>query len=388
MEVANRYERQAQLLYQFKDPESAAIVQEILIQILRQAQQGLFDEHAARECIDKLLALVGKPGLEAITIRKEFESWLEVKKGSASGGTYRSYKHTVESFLEFLGSKADANLAALTASDVDRFRIRELKQGKAPATVLTQIKALRAVLNRSRKFGRILTNPAEAVDVGGVDSQGKQPFTLEQVQSLMAVADWEWKGMILIGYYLGARIGDAAHMRWVCVDFEACTISFRQQKQKRGSIKKPVTTVLMPELRDYLREQRERRKVGEFVFPTLGKTPVSGTGGLSLKFGKLITAAGIKNEPYDKKVTGKGRDFYPYGFHSFRHTSVAIMERLGVSEEIRMLHVGHTSDAHARYSHREVESIRQALKDYPTISPPSTTEAPTPPPDEQTGERT
>ncbi len=81
--------------------------------------------------------------------------------------------------------------------------------------------------------------------------------------------------MILIGYYLGARIGDSSQMRWSCVDFEASTITFRQQKKKQGSKAKPVTTVLMPELRDYLMTQRQARKVGEFVLPNLAKEPVT-----------------------------------------------------------------------------------------------------------------
>jgi len=169
-ETAGRYERQASLLSQFSDQESAAIAQETVIQVLRLAQQGLFDEHIARECIDKLLTLVGKPGLETTTIKNEFEGWVESKKGTASDGSYKSYRHTVESFLSYLGPKAGANIAALTASNVDGFRIYELKQGKSPATVLSEIKALRAALNRARRFGRILTNPAEAVEVGGVDS--------------------------------------------------------------------------------------------------------------------------------------------------------------------------------------------------------------------------
>ncbi len=370
IDVALRYEREAAGLSTFSDRESSTIAQEQFLRVTRQAQNGLLDEHAARNLLNALLALSGKASLDAVTIEGEINTWLQDTKRTLSDGTYLSYEHTVEDFLKFLGTKAKQSLATLTPNDIDGFKKSELSEGKAGSTVKLAIKTLRAALNRARRLGRILTNPADGVDVDETDSVGKQPFTAEQVRALWAVADETWKGMICFGFHLGPRIGDAARMRSEHVDLDAGTISYRQKKSKRGAPAKPVTTVLMPELLDYLRSRRVSfSKPNDFIFPTLAKQRVGGKTGLSQQFMNLIKTAGIPNEPIRANVKGKGRKFYPLGFHSFRHTSISIMENMGVPEEIRKLHVGHTSHAHARYSHREVESIRVALKDYPAINP-------------------
>jgi integrase len=367
-----RYEREAAGLTTFSDQESSTIAQEQFLRATRQAQNGLLDEHAARNLLNALLALSGKASLDAVTIESEFNTWLQDIKRTLAEGTYLSYEHTVEDFLEFLGTKAKQSLATLTPNDIDGGKKSELKKGKAGSTVKLAIKTLRAALNRARRLSRILTNPADGVDVDETDSVGKEPFTAEQVRALWAVADETWKGMICFGFYLGPRIGDAARMRRKHVNLDAGTISYRQKKSKRGAPAKPVTTVLMPELLDYLRSRWQTfSKPDDFIFPTLAKQRVGGKTGLSAQFMNLIKAAGIPNEPIRVNVTGKGRKFYPLGFHSFRHTTISILENMDVHKEIRMLHVGHTSNAHERYSHRKVDSIRRALKDYPTIHPTS-----------------
>lgn len=370
IEAALRFEREAGGMSSFEDGESARIAQEKLLQVARKAQNGEFDERVAREYLDALLLLCGKKRLDSSSIADEFNRWLEETKRSASTGTYDSYAHTVKNFLKFLGPKAAQGLASLTPTDVDGFMKAELTEGKSVGTVKLAIKTLSAALNRARKLGLILTNAAEAVKLGATDSLGKQPFSLAQVRALWTVADDDWKGMVHLGYYLGTRIGDASRMKWSHANLELGTITFRQQKSKRGALAKPVTTVLMPEVLEYLRARKpSSAQAGDFIFPILAKRRIGGKTGLSQVFMELIERAEIENQPIDRPIAGKGRKFYPFGFHSFRHTAVAAMENMNVPEEIRRLHVGHTSDAHAHYSHRQIGSIRAALKDYPTINP-------------------
>jgi len=370
IEIALRFEREASGLSLFEDVESASIAQAKLLQVTRKAQSGEFDEHVAREYLNGLLSLCRKNSLDSASITHHFNRWLEEKKRTASTGTYDSYAHTVKNFLSFLGPKAMRGLASLTPTEIDRFMTIELSEGKSAGTVKLAIKTLSAALNRARMLGIILTNPAEAVEIGETDSLGKLPFSAAQVLALWTAADDDWKGMTHLGFYLGVRIGDASRMKWIHVDLEQGTITFRQQKSKRGAPAKPVTTVLMPELLEYLRVRKpSSAQTGDFIFPHLAKRRVGGKTGLSQVFMELIQKAGIENQPIDRAIKGKGRKFYPFGYHSFRHTAIAIMENLEIPEEIRRLHVGHTSDAHAHYSHRQIGSIRAALKNYPAINP-------------------
>jgi hypothetical protein len=44
------------------------------------------------------------------------------------------------------------------------------------------------------------------------NGEERMPFTDDQVKALLGVADNEWRGMILLGYHSGIRLGDAAHL--------------------------------------------------------------------------------------------------------------------------------------------------------------------------------
>jgi len=45
-------------------------------------------------------------------------------------------------------------------------------------------------------------------------------FTLPELRSLLAVANDEWKSLILFGLYTGQRLGDLARLTWQNVDLE------------------------------------------------------------------------------------------------------------------------------------------------------------------------
>jgi hypothetical protein len=84
------------------------------------------------------------------------------------------------------------------------------------------------------------------------------------------------------------------------------------KKSKRGALAKPVTTVLLPEILDYLRSRwQSSSNSSDFIFPTLATQRVGRKTGLSRQFMNLIKTAGIPNEPIRANVTGKGRKFYP-----------------------------------------------------------------------------
>ena len=66
----------------------------------------------------------------------------------------------------------------------------------------------------------ITGNVAEAVDLLEEDPDKRLPFSVEQVRALLEVADTEWRGLILLGFYAGMRLGDAARLTWGNIDLE------------------------------------------------------------------------------------------------------------------------------------------------------------------------
>ena len=64
-----------------------------------------------------------------------------------------------------------------------------------------------------------------------------------------------------------------------------------------------------------------------------------------------------------------GRNVKALSFHSLRHSFASLLANAGVSEERRMMLTGHvTRDVHQRYSHHDLQRLRDAVAVLPTIS--------------------
>jgi Phage integrase, N-terminal SAM-like domain len=172
------------------------------------ARAGELVESQARKILDDILESVGEGPIRRKAIREFFLHWLSGKELAKKPSTHSRYKKAITEFLESLGDRADKGLAALGPSDIEVFRDRRAKQGVSPATVRLDLKLIRSVLANARRQGLILHNPAEAVDLPLVKSQGRDVFTPSDIQTLLSVASPDWKTAILVGYYVGARLGE------------------------------------------------------------------------------------------------------------------------------------------------------------------------------------
>ncbi len=101
------------------------------------------------------------------------------------------------------------------------------------------------------------------------------------------------------------------------------------------------------------------------VFPTLHGKKAGGKYGLSLTFRELMRTAKIKFA--DVAPKGSVKAFYDLGFHALRHSHISHAANAGVSEEIRREHVGHASDVHRQYTHREVSATKKAFAKMPRL---------------------
>jgi integrase len=317
-------------------------------------------EVQARKVLNDILESVGEGPIRVKAVREFFFDWLAGKQLATAGGTYLHYKKAISKFIESLGARADKALTSIRSGDIEQFREVRTKCGVSASTVKADLKVVRSVLDTARRHGLILHNPAEAVDLPRSKGQERDIFTPSELGVLLAAAPAEWKTAILLGYYLGARLGDVVSLRWNSVDLAAGVIFYTQGKTGR-KVEVPIHTDL---------EKRLFAIAGDsprgFLCPTLATLRTDGRKGLSNQFAGLMTKAGIDRRQVQ---SSKNRKFSQLSFHSLRHSFASALANARISADVRMKLTGHKSvDVHRRYTHMELEPLRQAIAALPRLN--------------------
>jgi len=302
-------------------------------------------------------------GLSSQTTREYLADWLVSIRKKTTLGTQARYESTVRQFLKALDKAADQPLAGLTPRHVELFLNTRLDNGAAPKTAIVDIKTLGSALRRAERYGLIDKNPVPAVKLPKSVSSQREVFTMEEIGKLVnAAPNRDWKTLIYLGAFTGARLGDCVALTWDNIDTENAMISYTQKKTGK--------TVVLPVHRDllhHLHALSESDTLGPLC-RSLAKTKQSGNHGLSEGFKRIVVRAGLDL----KVVKGKGtRNFARRTFHSLRHTFSSVLANHGVSEEMRMKMTGHSSrEMHQRYSHHDHEALQKAMNSMPSTAKP------------------
>jgi integrase len=160
------------------------------------------------------------------------------------------------------------------------------------------------------------------------------------VTALVNAASGDWRGLILVGFYTSARLGDCANLRWQDIDLVSEIKTIRFQPGKGGS---EVVTVIHPALEDFLLALPTPKSDEAFLFPSLAQRNVSP---LSKHFRKIMEAAHIEQRVIRSRASNSsGRSVNALSFHSLRHSFSSLLANAGVSEERRMALTGHSTRA-------------------------------------------
>ncbi len=350
-----------------KDRKKAQIICVTWEQAANAAIKGNLTAVQARKILAELVAMSSGEDLTTYTVEGWLNEWLENKAGSASKNTMLRYRQVIRDFLVHIGARAKASLTGLTPADFVAFRDTLRREGRAVSTCNMVIKKILSVpFEAARKMGYIPTNPTAGVDLLKDRSEdkktGREPFSSDELMSLVATAEGDWRGAILVAATTGLRLGDIAGLRWGAIDLEAGLIRVEETEKTGATVVLP----LHPDLEVWLADRP--RGIGKApVFPSLVEQNIGGSRGLSSQFRAIMQAAGVTGKMTEKKGNA-GRTRYSKGFHSLRHTFVSQLANAGVHADIRQKLAGHADESvHKKYTHHELETLRDAVKKLPRI---------------------
>jgi integrase len=303
------------------------------------------------------------------TVRIFCQDWLATRKAETAKATYSRYEKTIERFLESLGEAAEKDLNEVTKSHITAFRDWCLKQ-YATRTANLYLKIIKMVFRSARLDGYLWQDPAEGVKtVKNREPLTRRPFTLDELRSVLAVADPEWQSLIKFGLYTGQRLSDLASLTWSQIDLERDEIRIKTRKTSKGLLI-PIAAPLREHLLSQTTSDNPRSPVHPRSYAII-HAQNGRVGTLSNQFTELLVDAGLR-EPRDHQSRGIGRSGKRTGmdtsFHSLRHTAVSLLKDAGIPDAVVMALVGHESTAMSqRYTHVGKEALAKAASSLPEI---------------------
>ena len=184
---------------------------------------------------------------------------------------------------------------------MESFKLKEIKKGLAGKSINIKLKMIRSALARAERAGRIERNPAAQVDNAKEQAAGREDFTPPQITALLRACvgfkkekGADWHGLVIMCYYTGCRLSDAANLRAGDVHLDGQPAPFIEytERKKRNSPK--VRKTLHADLADYLLTRSAGDDPQAFLFPKLAERGTGGAHGLSGEFVALMEAAGLE----------------------------------------------------------------------------------------------
>lgn len=328
----------------------------------------------AHKVIADIYRAANKEELPDATTGSFLEGWLKRRKSEIAPASYSTYANRIKHFQTWLGDFAQRPIAEIETRHFVAYR-DALAERLSPTSCNQGVKILRVVFEDARRGGYIAENPAKdckglAKDKG--NGNARRPFTVTEIQSVLAVADDEWRSMIYFGLYTGQRLGDLARLTWANVDLQAQEIHLRTAKTSR-----PVRIPICKPLLDHIESLSAGDDPKAPLHPRAAALATVNGSTLSRQFGELLAAVGLAtkktHEPTEAERKGRAsrRNASELSFHSLRHTATSMMKNAGVSPAVVQDIIGHESaEISAHYTHIEGEAKRKALDAMPDINLP------------------
>lgn len=310
-----------------------------------------------------------------MTLEGYRDHWLMAKRPEVSAATMTFYESSLKRFVAFLGPRAQSDLFAIGKTDLVRFRDAR-RQVVAGKTVNHELKVLRQLFRTAKEDGWIAENPMDglkSVREDRAEKSPKRPFTVEELQRVLSIADAEWRAMIIRGYYTGQRLKDIALMRAEQEDVATGQVVFWTSKTDQR-----IVVEMAPAFREWALNldaaDDPKQPLHPRAFAAVNASSQQRTSTVSGQFADLLVKAGLRHGGrHRKKQGGQGRagrkEMAELTFHSLRHSLVSHLQDAGVSRSIVQDIVGHESEEiNAVYTKLDRGTKQAAMAKLPDIT--------------------
>lgn len=245
---------------------------------------------------------------------------------------------------------------AVSAEDVDRaLELAELA-GKSAQTINHCITDLRRLVRAARGARRWPgPDPMEFVRRRTRLEVERPTLTLEEAAELLGDVEGKYQVIFALVLCLGLRKGEVLALELRDVDQVHQVLHVRRSHGRKATKNgRRRSLPILPELAAILFPWCELTAAagGVILFPGRG---AGGRMGRDAALSKRLRAAleriGLVELVFARRIR----------FHDLRHTFSTLAEEAGIPEEVRSAVLGHSPTITARYTHRRVERLRQAI---------------------------
>jgi integrase len=215
------------------------------MRIAEEYEKAVRTKRTLRQTQNVLARLHEEVAGEAVSqksLRAYATEWLAAKAPEIDARTYGSYLGGLSQLLGYLRIRADAPIGDISKAELIAYRNQLSAKLSATATN-NHLSLVKMLFKSARRDVVCSDNPAEFI--GPVRASGKseqkrseqkRPFTLAELQAILAIADPEWRLVILFGLYTGQRLSDLVTLGWNNIDLERGEVRLVTGKTDRTMI--------------------------------------------------------------------------------------------------------------------------------------------------------
>jgi integrase len=318
--------------------------------------------------LDKLHEELTGEKISRLSLREFAAQWLDAKAAETAPSTLDNYRGCVAKLLDFLAERADSPLTEVAKADLLAYR-NHLAATLTAQTANNHLALLRMLFKGARRDGVLVLDPAEFVgSIRERRTSNKRPFSLAEIQAVLAVADAEWRSLILFGLYSGQRLSDLASLSWNNIDLEQGEMRLVTRKTGRTMVI-PLAVPLRAHIDSLLTDDTPDAPLHPRAFRFL--TQIGKATTLSNQFADLLAQAGLRAKHIHRsRGTGRSgrREVNPLSFHSLRRTATTWLHEAGVADAVAQSLIGHSSKAvHDTYISVGRDALERAVATLPSI---------------------